>query len=89
VIIAAGWVHRHWLIVIEFLQAENRMLKDRLSGRRIRVTNAPESHDLATTKASSRVQLCGDCDFLTFALVATPEPQFLYDLNDFDETHPE
>jgi hypothetical protein len=30
--IAAGWVHRHQLIVIEFLQAENRLLKDRLHG---------------------------------------------------------
>jgi hypothetical protein len=34
--IAAGWVHRHQLIVIEFLQAENRLLKDRLRGKRIR-----------------------------------------------------
>jgi len=25
--IAAGWVHRHQLIVIEFLQAENRLLR--------------------------------------------------------------
>jgi len=25
--IAAGWVHRHQLIVIEFVQAENRLLK--------------------------------------------------------------
>jgi len=33
---AAGWVHRHQLIVIEFLQAENRLLKDRLRGKRIR-----------------------------------------------------
>jgi transposase InsO family protein len=38
--IAAGWVHRHQLIVIEFLQAENRLLKDRLRGRRIRFTDA-------------------------------------------------
>src|SRR2546426_12014451 len=38
--ITAGWVHRHQLIVIEFLQAENRMLKDRLRGRRIRFTDA-------------------------------------------------
>src|SRR4030095_14073 len=38
--IAAGWVHRHQLIVIEFLQAENRLLKDRLCGRRIRFTEA-------------------------------------------------
>src|SRR5438045_7738633 len=39
-LIAAGWVQRHQLIVIEFLQAENRLLKDRLSGRRIRFTDA-------------------------------------------------
>src|SRR5215831_13028273 len=38
--IAAGWVHRHQLIVTEFLQAENRLLKDRLHGRRIRFTDA-------------------------------------------------
>ena len=38
--IAAGWVHRHQLIVIEFLQAENRLLKERLRGRRIRFTEA-------------------------------------------------
>jgi hypothetical protein len=35
----SGWVHRHQLIVIEFLQAENRLLKERLRGRRIRFTN--------------------------------------------------
>jgi len=38
--IAAGWVQRHQLIVIEFLQAENRLLKARLRGRRIRFTDA-------------------------------------------------
>src|SRR5438034_3548485 len=38
--IAAGWVHRHQLIVIEFLQAENRLLKERLRGRRMRFTDA-------------------------------------------------
>jgi hypothetical protein len=38
--IVAGWVHRHQLIVIKFLQAENRLLKDRLRGKRIRFTDA-------------------------------------------------
>jgi hypothetical protein len=38
--IVSGWVHRQQLIVIEFLQAENRLLKDRLRGRRIRFTDA-------------------------------------------------
>jgi putative transposase len=38
--ILCGWVHRHQLIVIEFLQTENRLLKDRLRGKRIRFTDA-------------------------------------------------
>src|SRR5207237_1516224 len=38
--ITAGWVHRHQLIVIEFLQAENCLLKERLRGKRIRFTDA-------------------------------------------------
>src|SRR5438132_8375952 len=38
--ITAGWVHRHQLIVIEFLQAESRLLKERLRGKRIRFTDA-------------------------------------------------
>jgi hypothetical protein len=28
--IVSGWVHRHQLLVIEFLQTENRLLKERL-----------------------------------------------------------
>ena len=36
----AGWVNRHQLDVIEYLQEENRVLKDRLGGRRIRFTDA-------------------------------------------------
>jgi putative transposase len=38
--IVSGWVHRHQLLVIEFLQAENRLLKERLRGKRIRFTDA-------------------------------------------------
>jgi len=38
--VVSGWVHRRQLLVIEFLQAENRMLKDRLRGKRIRFTDA-------------------------------------------------
>jgi len=45
--IAAGWVHRHQLIVIVVLQAENRLLKDRLRGKRIRFTDAAERALLA------------------------------------------
>ena len=38
--IVSGWVHRHQLIVIEFLQAENQLLKKRLRGKRIWFTDA-------------------------------------------------
>jgi hypothetical protein len=39
-LIVSGWVHRRQLIVIEFLQAENRLLKERLRGKRIRFSDA-------------------------------------------------
>jgi hypothetical protein len=37
--IVSGWVHPHQLIVIEFLQAENQLLKKRLRGKRTRFTD--------------------------------------------------
>jgi len=36
----AGWVNRHQLDLIDHLQEENRLLKERLGGRRIRFTDA-------------------------------------------------
>jgi hypothetical protein len=36
----AGWVNRHQLDLIEYLQEENRVLKERLGGRRPRFTDA-------------------------------------------------
>ena len=35
----SGWVNRHQLDVIEYLQEENRVLKERLGGRRLRFTD--------------------------------------------------
>src|SRR6185295_7872747 len=55
--IAAGWVHRHHLIVIEFLQAENRLLKDWLRGRRIRFTDAERALLARKAKAVGRKAL--------------------------------
>src|SRR6202049_3220145 len=55
--IAAGWVHRHQLIVIEFLQAETRLLKDRLRGRRIRFTDAERALLARKAKAVGRKAL--------------------------------
>ncbi|MHC3472489.1 DUF2252 domain-containing protein [Streptomyces sp. 7R007] len=34
------------------------------------------------------VQLCGDAHLLNFGVYASPERTLLFDLNDFDETHP-
>src|SRR3989304_1640496 len=35
----AGWVNRHQQQVIEYLVAENRVLKEQLKGRRVRLTD--------------------------------------------------
>src|SRR6266496_4048829 len=56
-VILAGWVHRHQLIVIEFLQAENRLLKDRLRGKRIRFTDAERALLARKAKAMGRKAL--------------------------------
>ncbi|WPW27383.1 DUF2252 domain-containing protein [Streptomyces atratus] len=45
--------------------------------------------DLATTRDSGiRAQLCGDAHLLNFGLLASPERNLLFDINDFDETLP-
>jgi hypothetical protein len=36
----AGWVNRHQMDASDYLQEENRVLKERLGGRRIRFTDA-------------------------------------------------
>ncbi|WP_328909319.1 DUF2252 domain-containing protein [Streptomyces sp. NBC_00234] len=45
--------------------------------------------DLADTPRSGLVaQLCGDAHMLNFRLLASPERQLMFDINDFDETLP-
>ena len=45
--------------------------------------------DLAGTPDSGlRVQLCGDAHLSNFGLFGSPERRLVFDLNDFDETHP-
>jgi uncharacterized protein (DUF2252 family) len=47
------------------------------------------AHDLARMPHTGlQVQACGDCHLLNFGLFATPERNLIFDLNDFDETHP-
>jgi hypothetical protein len=45
--------------------------------------------DLAQTPATGiQAQLCGDAHMLNFRLLGSPERNLLFDINDFDETHP-
>ena len=54
--ITAGWVHRHHRIVIEFLQADNRLL-NRLRRKRIRFTDV-ERALLAQNQGSVTQSAC-------------------------------
>src|SRR4030081_3018184 len=55
--IVSGWVYRHQLIVIEFLQAETQLLKERLRGKRIRFTDAERALLARKAKAVGRKAL--------------------------------
>ncbi|MGA7953137.1 MAG: DUF2252 domain-containing protein [Gloeobacterales cyanobacterium] len=55
----------------------------------LRGSAALMAYDLATTpKTGIPVQACGDCHVLNFGFFATPERHLVFDINDFDETHP-
>ena len=55
--LVSGWVHRHQLFVIEFLKAENRLLKAKLNGKRIRFTDAERALLARKAKAVGRKAL--------------------------------
>jgi len=45
--------------------------------------------DLAkTTSSGLQVQLCGDAHISNFGVFSSPERRLVFDINDFDETHP-
>ena len=52
--VMSGWVHRHQLLVIEFLKAGNRLLKERLREKRIRFTDAERALLARKAKAVGR-----------------------------------
>jgi putative transposase len=56
-LMVSGWVHRHQLLVIELLQAENRLLKGRMRGKRIRFTDAERALLARKAKAVGRKAL--------------------------------
>jgi putative transposase len=50
----SGWVNRHQLEVIAYLRAENRVLKEHLGGRRLRLTNLQRRRLAATGQRLGR-----------------------------------
>jgi len=56
-VIASSGVQRRQLIVIEYFQAENRLLKARLSGKRIRFSDAERASRARKAKAVGRKAL--------------------------------
>jgi len=55
----------------------------------LRGSAAVMTADLSKTPSSGlEVQLCGDAHLSNFGVFATPERKLVFDLNDFDETHP-
>src|SRR5258706_11971100 len=65
--VVSGWVHRQQLIVIEYLQAENRLLKERLRKKRIRFTDAERALLARKAKAVGRKAL------LKLETIVTPD----------------
>ena len=51
VVAAAGWISRKQDAVIEYLREENRVLKQQLGGRRLRLTDAQRRRLAAKGKA--------------------------------------
>jgi len=55
----------------------------------LRGSAAVMAADLASTPVTGlQVQLCGDAHLANFGVFATPERNLVFDINDFDETHP-
>ena len=53
----SGWVHRRQLLVIEYLEIENRLLKSKLKGKRRRFTGAERALLARKAKALGRQAL--------------------------------
>jgi len=53
-LVFAGWVNRRQLEIVEFLQEENRVLREQLGGRRLRFTDAQRRRLAAKGKALGR-----------------------------------
>jgi hypothetical protein len=67
----AGWVSRHPLDVIEYLQEENRVLKERLGGRRLCFTDI-ERRLLARKAKAFGCKVLSELETREVQLVACP-----------------
>jgi len=56
-VVVSGWVHLRQLTVIEFLQAENRLLKEKVRGKRLPFTDAERALLARKAKAVGRKTL--------------------------------
>jgi putative transposase len=63
----AGWIRRHQQQVITYLQAENRVLKAQLDGRRLRLTNTERR------RLAALAHLLGRKRLQEVATIATPD----------------
>ena len=57
VILLAGWICRHQQEMIEYLQEENRVLRDQLGGKRLRFPDAQRRRLARRTKTLGRRRL--------------------------------
>ena len=57
VLIFAGWINRRQLAVIEYLQEENRVLKERLGSQRNRISDSERSRLARKARALGRKAL--------------------------------
>src|ERR1041384_3723136 len=69
-LVFAGWVNRRQVEVIEYLQEENRVLREQLGGRRLRFTDAQRR------RLASKGRAIGRCALEQLAALVTPDTIF-------------
>src|SRR5215210_6231232 len=66
-ITVAGWMNEHQLLVIDYLREENRVLREQLGGRRLRLNDGQRRRLAAKAKGLGRRVLA------EIATIVTPE----------------